>query len=199
MFPCRGAIKGFFSSSSPNLLIPAYLNPTLSGATLTSKMSDDEITRQQAKVLFDQAYRLQMRGELANAINLYKRSIAAHPTAEAYTFLGWTYGMLRRYEEAIQMCHQAIAADPAFGNPYNDIGAYMIEQKQWEEAIPWLEKAIQAPRYDARQYPYMNLGRVYEQLGQYRAALACYDNALAIAPLYLSARWARQALLGKMN
>ena len=162
-------------------------------------MSDDEIMRQQAQVLFDQAYRQQMKGELADAINLYKRSIAIHPTAEAYTFLGWTYGMLRRYEEAIEMCHQAITADPSFGNPYNDIGAYLVEQEKWEEAIPWLEKAIKAPRYDARQYPYMNLGRVYEWLGRYRAALTCFDNALAVAPLYLPARWAKQSLLAKLN
>ena len=162
-------------------------------------MSDDEITRQQAKVLFDQAYRLQMKGEMADAINLYKRSIAVHPTAEAYTFLGWTYGMLKRFDEAIAMCHKAIAVDPAFGNPYNDIGAYLIEQRQWKAAIPWLEKAIAAPRYDERQYPYMNLGRVYEQLGQYQTALTCYDNALSVAPLYIPARWAKQALLAKMN
>lgn len=155
--------------------------------------------RQQAQVLFDQAYRLQMRGELANAMNLYKRSIAMYPTAEAYTFLGWTYGMLKRFDEAIEMCHKAIATDPDFGNPYNDIGAYLIEQEQWTEAIPWFEKAIKAPHYDARQFPYMNLGRVYEQLGQHQTALTCYDNALAIDPLYLSARWAKQALLGKMN
>ncbi|MEJ2747788.1 MAG: tetratricopeptide repeat protein [Anaerolineae bacterium] len=162
-------------------------------------MDEDKITREQAQILFGQAYRLQMRGELADAINLYKRSIATHPTAEAYTFLGWTYGMLKRFEEAIDMCRQAIATDPAFGNPYNDIGAYLIEQAQWKEAIPWLEKAIAAPRYDARQYPYMNLGRVYEHLGQYQTALTCYDNALAIDPLYLTARWAKQALLAKMS
>lgn len=162
-------------------------------------MSDDDITRQQAQVLFDQAYRMQMRGEMANAINLYKRSIALHPTAEAYTFLGWTYGRLKRFDEAVAMCQRAIVVDPGFGNPYNDIGAYLIEQAQWEAAIPWLEKAIAAPRYEDRQYPYMNLGRVYEQLGQYRTALTCYDNALAIAPLYLTARWAKQAILAKMS
>jgi Tfp pilus assembly protein PilF len=162
-------------------------------------MSDNEIQRQQAKILFDRAYRQQMKGELASAINLYKRAIAIHPTAEAYTFLGWTYGMLKRFDEAIAMCHKAIATDPDFGNPYNDIGAYLIEQKQWQAAIPWLEKAIQAPRYEARQFAYTNLGRAYEQLGQYPTAMTCFDNALAIVPLYLPARWAKQALLGKLN
>lgn len=162
-------------------------------------MTNNEINRNQAEELFDRAYRLQMRGELANAINLYKRAIAIHPTAKAYTFLGWTYGMLKRFDEAITMCHQAIAIDPDYGNPYNDIGAYLIEQKQWRDAIPWLEKAILAPRYEARQYAYTNLGRVYVQLGQSSTAMTCFDNALAIDPLYLPARWARQALLGKLS
>jgi tetratricopeptide (TPR) repeat protein len=105
-------------------------------------MSD--IQRQQAAILFERAYKHQMRGELADAILLYKRSFEASPTAEAHTFLGWTYSMMSRYEEAVLECEKAIAVDPTFGNPYNDIGAYLIELGRWEEAIPWLEKATTA-------------------------------------------------------
>jgi tetratricopeptide (TPR) repeat protein len=140
-----------------------------------------------------------MRGELADAILLYKRSIQLHPTAEAHTFLGWSYSMMKRYDEAIEQCHEAIAVDPAFGNPYNDIGAYLIEEGKWEEAIPWLEKAIAAPRYDAPQYPHMNLGRVHEFLGKNRTALNWYNKALAIDPFYRTALWAKYQLLGQMN
>jgi hypothetical protein len=32
-----------------------------------------------------------MAGELDRAILAYKRSIETHPTAEAHTYLGWTY------------------------------------------------------------------------------------------------------------
>jgi tetratricopeptide (TPR) repeat protein len=160
---------------------------------------DDKIAHNKAMALFERAYRHQMDGEFAEAINLYKRSIETHPTAEAYTFLGWTYSMLGRTEEAIEMCHKAIAVDPTFGNPYNDIGAYLIELEKWEEAIPWLEKATNAPRYEARQFPHMNLGRAYEQLGRYQTALQCYDRALEIDPFYLLATWSKWALLGKMN
>src|SRR5207253_8419965 len=39
-------------------------------------------------------------------------------------------------------CKKAIAVDPTFGNPYNDIGAYLIERGEHAQAIPWLEKAI---------------------------------------------------------
>ena len=161
--------------------------------------SDEEITREKAMVLFDQAYRHQMDGEFGDAITLYKRSIATFPTAEAYTFLGWTYSMMGRTEEAIAMCQQAIDADPTYGNPYNDIGAYLIDEEKWEEAIPWLEKATIAPRYETRQFPYMNLGRAHQNLGRYQTAMKHYRQALAEEPFYLPAHWALTALLGKLN
>lgn len=157
------------------------------------------MTHAQAMILFERAYKHQVRGETGDAIELYKRSIAIHPTAEAYTFLGWTYSMVERIEEAIEMCKEAIRLDPAFGNPYNDIGAYLIEQGEYEEAIPWLENATVAERYKSPQFPYTNLGRAYQQLGKYRSALQNYDKSLQIDPLYMPAYWAKTALLGKMN
>ncbi|MAT99660.1 MAG: hypothetical protein CL608_21165 [Anaerolineaceae bacterium] len=161
--------------------------------------SDDEITREKAMVYFDRAYRRQMDGELGVAIELYKQSIATYPTAEAYTFLGWTYSLMGRIREAIEMCEKAIEVDPTYGNPYNDIGAYLIDQNKWQEAIPWLEKATAAPRYETRQFPYMNLGRAYQNLGQYKTAMQHYQQALTEEPFYLPAHWALTALLGKMS
>ncbi|MFW6070522.1 MAG: tetratricopeptide repeat protein [bacterium] len=159
----------------------------------------DEIQRQQAMILLDRAYKHQMRGEFADAIILYKRSLETFPTAEAYTFLGWTYSMMERYEEAIEACKKAIEVDPTFGNPYNDIGAYLIELEQWEEAIPWLEKAAEAPRYESPQFPHMNLGRVYEHQGKYDRALNCYERAIEIDPFYRTAIWAKYGLLARFN
>lgn len=150
-------------------------------------------------ILLDRAYKHQMQGELADAIVLYERSLEIFPTAEAHTFLGWTYSMMERYEEAIAECKKAIAVDPAFGNPYNDIGAYLIELGQWEDAIPWLEQATKAPRYEAPQFPHMNLGRVYEHRGEYEHALAAYDQALALDPFYQTAIWAKYQMLGRLN
>lgn len=162
-------------------------------------MNDEEIIRQQAQILLERAYRHQMQGELGEAIQLYRRSIAVLPTAEAHTFLGWTYSLMDRYDEAIAECEKAIALDPSFGNPYNDIGAYLIEQERYEEAIPWLEKAIMAERYDSPQFPYVNLGRIYERRGDAMKALRYYGYALELAPLYLPAEWAKNQLLGRLN
>src|SRR5215813_15317058 len=97
----------------------------------------EESRQERAIRLFQEAYEHQMKKELDEAVQLYKKSIEAHPTAEAYTFLGWTYSWMGRIDEAIDECHKAIAQDPDFGNPYNDIGAYLIEKGEFDEAIPW--------------------------------------------------------------
>jgi tetratricopeptide (TPR) repeat protein len=140
-----------------------------------------------------------MQGEYQQAIELYTRSIELFPTAEAYTFRGWVYSFLGDYERAIQECLQAIQVDPDFGNPYNDIGAYLIEQGKWEEAIPWFEKAMAAKRYEARAYPHFNLGRVYEHQGRWEKAQNCYRKAFEVDPRYVTALAALRRMNARFN
>jgi tetratricopeptide (TPR) repeat protein len=102
--------------------------------------------------LFQQAYEQQMKGQLDEAVSLYKESLATHPTAEAYTFLGWTYSFMGRLDEAIEECHNAIACDPDFGNPYNDIGAYLIERANSKKRFlgsgkPWKPSGMRVPPF----------------------------------------------------
>ena len=137
-----------------------------------------------ARDYFREAYEYQVRGEFKRALALYERSIEIFPTAEAYTFLGWTYSFMGRYDDAIRECEKAIAVDPDFGNPYNDIGAYLIEKGQLDEAVPWLLKATSAKRYDCHCYPHFNLGRVWELKGNWEKALRCYEEALRANPEY---------------
>ncbi len=147
-----------------------------------------------AMEFFQQAYRYQMDGELEEAVRLYRESIRHYPTAEAHTFLGWTFSFQGRYDEAIEECKRAIAVDPDFGNPYNDIGAYLINLGRLDEAIPWLEQAIQAGRYEAYHYPHCNLGRIYQTKGMLKKAVEEFEKALAIEPNYTFAREAIEAI-----
>jgi tetratricopeptide (TPR) repeat protein len=125
-----------------------------------------------------QALRLQNEGRYEDAQRTYRRSIALYPTAEGFTFLGWALSFLDRHEEAIGCCKRAIEIDPEFGNPYNDIGAYLIQLGRHESAVPWLERAKKASRYDCYHYPYYNLGRVYEMMGRFHDALQEYRGAV---------------------
>jgi tetratricopeptide (TPR) repeat protein len=161
---------------------------------------DDEAGRQaEAETYFRAAYAAQMQGDLDGAIALYQRSLACVPTAEAHTFLGWTLSAKGDYEGAIRECHRAIAVDPGFGNPYNDIGSYLIALGRPRDAVPWLRKAMGAARYAPRHYPHVNLARVYVKLGHFDAAIAQLRAALALAPQYRPARAELHRLLGLLN
>jgi Tfp pilus assembly protein PilF len=154
---------------------------------------------ERATRLWREAYRRQMAGELEAAIELYRQSIEIYPTAEAHTFLGWTFSFQGRLAEATEECLKAIRIDPDFGNPYNDIGVYLMQQGKLEEAIPWLEKAKRAPRYDPRQFPYMNLGRIYAQQGRWVEARRELEGAVRAAPADAEARKALHGLLARLN
>jgi Tfp pilus assembly protein PilF len=152
-----------------------------------------------ARDLFEKAYRAQMKGELDRAVELYKDSLEVHPTAEAHTYLGWTYHDLGKADDAIAECKRAIALDPDFGNPYNDIGAYLIALGRYDEAIGWLQLAVKAPRYGPRHYPHFNLGRAYFAKDMLRSAKESFQKALDIEPGYDLARQAVESLRRMVN
>lgn len=140
-----------------------------------------------------------MAGDFERAVELYLGSLALYPTAEAHTFLGWTYHFQGKIDEAIAECKRAIEIDPDFGNPYNDIGAYLIDLGRHDEAIPWLEQAIVAKRYEPRHFPYFNLGRVYLAKGMIGRARELFQKSLAIEPHYTLARQAIERVRRMVN
>jgi Tfp pilus assembly protein PilF len=143
---------------------------------------EDEHLKSLAVSLWQEGYQAHMDGDLERAVELYTKSIEVWPTGEAHTFRGWAYWHMRRVDDALAECHKAIGVDPDFGNPYNDIGAYLIEKGQLDEAIAWFEKAKQAPRYEPRHFPFMNLGRVYAAKRLLRKAIEEFEEALRIEP-----------------
>jgi len=159
-------------------------------------VSEHDERLRRAQQLFTAAYQLQMAGRLEEAIARYRESIACHPTAEAHTFLGWAYSFQDRLDDAIAECEKAIAIDPDFGNPYNDIGSYLFKQGKLDEAIPWLERAIAARRYEPRHFPHCNLGRIFWAKGQLNRAITEFERALQIDP---TSRFAQGALATLKN
>lgn len=166
-------------------------------------MFDEEETisaaRREAVELFRRAYSAQQEDDYERAIELYRRSIAAYPTAEAHTFLGWVYSFQQRYDEAIDECLKAISVDPDFGNPYNDIGSYLLARGDRFNCVRWFRRAIHAPRYEARAFPHFNLGRVFERRGRLLDAARHYGLAVEEAPDFAQAAQALRRLQARLN
>ena len=138
--------------------------------------------QERALELIEKAMKHQMAQEFDDAIRLYKESISLYPTADAHTSLGWADSFVGRLNEAIAQCEIAIQLDPEFGNPYNDIGVYLMQQQRFDDAIPWLEQAKSARRYEPRHFPFINLGRIYLTKGMIQKALEEFGGALRINP-----------------
>ncbi len=130
---------------------------------------------------------LHLAGRYEEAAERFAQSIAAYPTAEGHTFLGWSLGQLGRLEDAIAECKKAISLDADYGNPYNDIGVYLIQLGRPGEAVPWLQKAIAAKRYCCYEFPHSNLGQVLLTQGRIGEAKRSFKRALSYNPEYVPA------------
>ncbi|MEO8348352.1 MAG: tetratricopeptide repeat protein [Acidobacteriota bacterium] len=140
------------------------------------------VERDTAKSLWEEGTVHLLTGDVEQAIRLFTRSLELSPTAEAYTFRGWAFSFVGRLDEAIEDCRKAIATDPGFGNPYNDIGCYLLQKGELDQAVPWFEQAKRAPRYEPRHFPYLNLGRLYASRGDVSQAVLEFEGALEENP-----------------
>jgi Tfp pilus assembly protein PilF len=139
-------------------------------------------SRSRALDLCDEGTQALLAGDVEEAIELFTASLKLTPTAESYTFRGWAYSFLGRYDDAIGECRKAVATDPDFGNPYNDIGSYLVRLGRPNEAVEWFQRAKRAERYEPRHFPYLNLGRLYHARGDTTAAALEFEEALRLNP-----------------
>jgi tetratricopeptide (TPR) repeat protein len=145
---------------------------------------EPELPAETPDEFFAAAYRKHMAGNLDEAIELYRKSIAREPTAPGHTFLGWAYAHQGRVSEAIAECEKAITIDPEYGNPWNDIGSYLISIGELDRAIPFLKRATRAKRYCCPHFPHLNLGRLYARQRRYPEAKREFERVLELVPGY---------------
>ena len=145
-------------------------------------MKPKDFQERRALQLWEEGQAYHLDGDLDRALDLYDQSLAVCPTAEAHTFRGWALSVQGRLDEAIDECLAAIEVDPTMGNAYNDLGSYLMTLEREEEAIAWLERAKNAPRYESRHFPCMNLGRIYATKGWALRAIREFEEALNHLP-----------------
>ncbi len=154
----------------------------LPGGAETSTPNVVDFTQVRSASLLRKGLEAAAKGRVDEAIASFRQSVEAQPTAEAFTYWAWMTSFLGDLDGAIELCKTAIAVDPDFGNPYNDIGTYFMKKGELDTAIPWLELAKEAARYEPKHFPYLNLGRIYLSRCDFAGALKEFKKALELDP-----------------
>jgi len=173
------------------------LDTGLTGSVLEEPSLPDN--EQRARRLVDLGSAYVLKNKLTEARDFFERSLEIYPTADAYTYLGWVMTYHGCYIEAIELCTKAIELDPEFGNPYNDIGVYLMRLKKSKAAIEWFEKAKKAKRYEPRHFPYLNLGILYLKMGRLSRAYEEFSQVLVHEPDHEEAKKQIQELEVLLN
>ena len=122
-------------------------------------------------------------GDYFTAFHEFKASAYVLRTSAALTNWGSMEHCLGDSPRAIELCREAIALDPDWGSPYNNIGSYLVAMHRQDEAIAWFKRALGTTRFDGhRHVPHINLGKTYLARGRHREALAHAEAALAMDP-----------------
>ncbi len=116
------------------------------------------------------------------AVDFLSNSLNFKETAEVFSLLGWLHSLLNNLELAKEYCKKAINLDPDFGPPYNDLGLIIMEEGDLKGSLKLFSQAKLAPKYQNREYPYINSGRIYMFLKKYDLALEELRIALALVP-----------------
>ena len=118
------------------------------------------------------------------ALESFIKAKSFKDTAEVLTLIGWVYGLLGKAEKAKSFCLKSIKKDPDYGPPYNDLGTFLLKEGQVKESIKWFEMAKKCLNYQNREFPFINAGRAYMALKEYKKALKEFNRALELAPFH---------------
>ncbi len=149
---------------------------------LIAKNLNGEKRLEEALLLVEQGNLFVAQNKLNEAKECYQKSVEIYPTADAYTYLGWMYTYDGLYTEAIDLCFKAIELDPDFGNPYNDIGVYLLRLGKLDSSVKWFIRATKAPRYEPKHFPHINLAQVYLKQGKLSKAMEHANKVLSFVP-----------------
>jgi predicted negative regulator of RcsB-dependent stress response len=104
---------------------------------------------------------------------------------------------LKRYEEGLAACEQAIRLDSNNALAYTNKGYILNGLKRNEEAIAACEQAIRLdPNFAAA---YNNKGVIFENLKRNEEALAAYEQAIRLDPNFAAAYNNKGDVLNKLN
>jgi tetratricopeptide (TPR) repeat protein len=127
-------------------------------------------------------------GRYSKALDLFDEALADDPTdASALYYRAAARARLDDYAGAIVDLRAVLAAQPDFNQAALDLGVALIETKQYEEALPWLEQAQHDAQLDARASLFLGIAAL--RSGQLEKASANFERAAKDPAQEVAARY----------
>ena len=185
----RGALTGFHSAEKPITIKNLRDEPDLGTITLSPEnrgggmevSTTTNAAPAKAMKAFEKARGEWLENNAADSERDLKKAVAIDPTfAEAWLQLG-------KLEEtsdpksATDAFSKALAADPKFVLPYEQLAVMAVQEQKWDEAVDQTGKALALDPAGTPQLWYYDALAKY-QLGKTDEAQASAQKALAIDP-----------------
>jgi tetratricopeptide (TPR) repeat protein len=154
-------------TEQPNELITAYFG--------LAKMHTLQGNPEEAQRLFEKVYELQPTSYVASEIGLFLGSRA-----------------VQDFERSSQWFHEWARLQPNSPDPYRVLGKNALAMGEPDEALRFLEAALQREGKGADLY--FDLGTAYERLGQLERSREIYEYVLTLAPNHEGAQARLQIL-----
>lgn len=146
-----------------------------------AKQSGSASHLSKAAELTKQGMALAQAGKNAEAIALYKRSLAFDATnTDSFYVLGVLHRRVGQLDKSVQYYHQALAIQPAHVDAYFNLGNILTEQGALAEAVQAFTKAVTINPQFIKAYN--NLGNVFKALENYEDAEKAFRKVLTSDP-----------------
>ncbi len=104
--------------------------------------------------------------------------------ADAHHLMGMIFFGRREYSESENHFRTALDLRPAFHEARNNLGAVLLAEKRWRDAVEVLKPLVGATLYGTPWLVHNNLGYAYHQLLKRRQAMHHYKQALFHNPKF---------------
>lgn len=120
-----------------------------------------------------------VRGDPASQGDHFKKLVAAYPRDErAQNLLGGYHFGRQEYEQAVAAYQAALAINPAFSQPYNQMGYAYRFLGRYDEAEKAFKKYVELIPDDPN--PYDSYAELLMKMGRFDDSIRSYEKALAV-------------------
>jgi TPR repeat protein len=150
-------------------------------ATLSESYALLTVDANDAQSFYDKGLKELWQENWSAALTYFQKATEKNSdNADAWFQLGYCYGELGRYQEAIEAYKQAIRIKPDLAEAHLMLGVAYGKLGRYQEAIEAHKQAIRIePNFAEAHY---NLGVTYDKLGRYQEAIEAYKQAIRIKP-----------------